>query len=254
LFDNVRYLLPTVQLPVGAALLYVGNLVFHVVASRREKRKVTDAFKKYVDPAIINDIMETGLDNLALGGRLCDICVMFIDIRGFTPMSEKMAPPEVVNMLNDYLEITSTAIFRHGGTLDKFIGDATMAFWGAPIPQEDMVYKAALAALDIVSRGREMEATLRERYDTTVSFGVGIHCGEAVVGNIGTTERVDYTAIGNTVNTAARLESNAKAGQILVSEAVCQALAGRVATELIGNIPLKGKSEEIAVYALTGLM
>jgi class 3 adenylate cyclase len=168
-------------------------------------------------------------------------------------MSEKMTPPEVVNMLNDYLEITSTAIFRHGGTLDKFIGDATMAFWGAPLPQEDMVYKAALSDLEITERGREMDNTLRERYDTTVSFGVGLNYGPAVVGNIGTAERVDYTAIGNTVNTAARLESNAKAGQILISEAVYHALAGRIVAELIGNIPLKGKSEEIAVYALTGL-
>jgi adenylate cyclase len=153
-------------------------------------------------------------------------------------------------MLNDYLEITSSEIFKHGGTLDKFIGDATMAFWGAPIAQPDMVYKAACAAQAIAKRGRDMEGELRKKYDTTVSFGIGLHCGEAVVGNIGTAKRVDYTAIGNTVNTAARLESNAKAGQILISETVFHALEGRIYAQRLGNIPLKGKSEELMVYEL----
>jgi adenylate cyclase len=249
-YGNVRYLLPTVQLPLGAFVIYVGMLVYKFITEQGQRKKVTDTFKKYVDPAIIADISATGLDKLDLGGKLCDICVMFIDIRGFTPMSEKMSPPEVVNMLNDYLEITSSEIFKYGGTLDKFIGDATMAFWGAPIAQDDMVYKAACAAQDIAKRGRQMEATLRDKYDTTVSFGIGLHYGEAVVGNIGTARRMDYTAIGNTVNTAARLESNAKAGQILISETVFHALEGRIYAQRLGNIPLKGKSEELIVYEM----
>ncbi len=153
-------------------------------------------------------------------------------------------------MLGEYLELTSSAIFKYKGTLDKFIGDATMAFFNAPMPLDDYVYKAVLAAWDIVQSGLAMEEKLAEKYGRTVSFGIGLHCGEAVVGNIGTMKRVDYTAIGNTVNTAARLESNAKPAQVLMSQAVYKAVEGRVTARCVGNIPLKGKSEELTVYAL----
>lgn len=250
LFDNVRLQLPVIYLPGGAVILYIGMLVVHFFVARRARRQVTDMFRKYVDPAIIDDIMQTGLDNLELGGRMTDICVMFIDIRGFTPMSEIMSPPEVVKLLNDYLKITSEAIFKYNGTLDKFIGDATMAFWGAPLPQEDIAYKAVLAAWDMVQSGKQLEVELREKYGRTISFGIGLNLGEAVVGNIGTARRLDYTAIGNTVNTSARLESNARPGQILLSESVYKALEGRITARCLGNIPLKGKSEELTVYAL----
>jgi adenylate cyclase len=250
LFDNARLQLPVVYLPGGAVILYFGTVIAHFFAARREKRQVTDTFKKYVDPAIIADLMETGLDNLELGGRMTDICVMFIDIRGFTPMSEIMTPPEVVALLNDYLKVTSDAIFKHNGTLDKFIGDATMAFWGAPLPQDDIAYKAVLAAWDMVQSGMRLEAELMAKYGRTVGFGIGLNMGEAVVGNIGTARRLDYTAIGNTVNTSARLESNARPGQILMSESVYKAVEGRISAQCVGNIPLKGKSEELTVYAL----
>jgi adenylate cyclase len=248
--SNLRFQLPPLFIPLGAVVLYVSLLVVNFVTSQRQKRQVTDMFKKYVDPAIIDDIFETGLDNLQLGGSMENICVMFVDLRGFTPMSEILTPPEVVSLLNEYLEMTSSAIFKHKGTLDKFMGDATMAFWGAPVQQDDITYKAVLAAWDIVQDGLKMEAMLSAKYGVKVGFGIGLNLGEAVVGNIGSMQRVDYTAIGNTVNTAARLESNAKPGQILLSESVYRELKDRITVRLIGNIPLKGKSEELTVYAL----
>ena len=144
----------------------------------------------------------------------------------------------------------TACIFKHEGTLDKYIGDAAMAIFNAPIEVEDYTYKAVLTAMDIVKGAKALEDKLFERFNKRVSFGVGVNKGEAVVGNIGTSMRMDYTAIGNTVNTAARLEANAKAGQVLISEAVYNEVKDRIKAESIGNIPLKGKSEQIEVFSI----
>ena len=163
-------------------------------------------------------------------------------------MSEMMQPEEVVAILNRYLALTSNCIFRHHGTLDKFIGDATMAIFNAPLPQEDYVYEAVLTAMDMVEGARELEKELKEKFGKSVSFGIGVHCGKAVVGNIGTERRMDYTAIGDTVNTAARLEANAPAGTVLISRNVYEKLKNRIEAVSIGNLPLKGKKEELEVF------
>ena len=165
-------------------------------------------------------------------------------------MSEALEPEEVVSILNRYLELTSSSIFKYGGTLDKFIGDATMAIFNAPLPMEDYIYKAVCAANDMVERSHELAKELEERFGRSVSFGVGVHCGKAVVGNIGTERRMDYTAIGDTVNTSARLEANAPADTVYISKKVVEALGDRIECESVGNIPLKGKSEELVVFRL----
>jgi class 3 adenylate cyclase len=168
-------------------------------------------------------------------------------------MSENLAPEQVVDILNSYLELTTNSIFQNGGTLDKFIGDATMAVFNAPFALDDYIFKAVKTALDIVAGGDAIESKFLEKYGKSVGFGVGVNCGRAVVGNIGCSFRMDYTAIGDTVNTAARLESNAKRGQVLISEEVYNHVRDRVTVEPIGTIPLKGKSKSVFVYALTGL-
>ena len=124
--------------------------------------------------------------------------MLFVDIRGFTSMSEHRDPEEEVNILNDYLTLTTKCVMDYHGTLDKFVGDCTMAFWNAPLPQEDAVMLACRAAMAMVAGAKP----LAERLGLTVSFGIGIHVGPAVVGNIGAPMRMDYTAIGDTVNTA----------------------------------------------------
>ena len=168
-------------------------------------------------------------------------------------MSENLAPEQVVDILNSYLELTTNSIFQNGGTLDKFIGDATMAVFNAPFDLDDYIFKAVKTALDIVAGGDAIESKFLEKYGKSVGFGVGVNCGRAVVGNIGCSFRMDYTAIGDTVNTAARLEANAKRGQVLISEEVYQHVKDRVTAEPIGVIPLKGKSNSVFVYSLTGL-
>ncbi|MDD3251959.1 MAG: adenylate/guanylate cyclase domain-containing protein [Lachnospiraceae bacterium] len=238
----------------GMTILYVASVLYHAVVNLLEKRHVTDTFKRYVAPEIVNEILREGTKSLGLGGKLCDITVLFVDIRGFTTMSESLEPPQVVGILNEYLTLTSSCIMKHGGTLDKFIGDATMAFWGAPLPQEDPVMNAVLTALDMVEGSKVLAEKLQKEFGRSVSFGIGIHTGPAVVGNIGAANRMDYTAIGDTVNTASRLESNAPAGTIYISRAVADALGERIKTRPL-DIPirLKGKKEGFEILILEGV-
>jgi adenylate cyclase len=241
-------------IPLAVTLAYVSSVAANYIREALERRQVTNTFKRYVAPEIVGEILKGGQKALQLGGRLTEIAVLFVDIRGFTPMSELLEPPRVVEILNHYLTLTSSCIIRHGGTLDKFVGDATMAFWGAPLPQENYTLGAAKAALDMVEGSRALGAELLERYGRTVSFGIGIHCGKAVVGNIGAPIRMDYTAIGETVNTAARLEANAPGGKILISRAVADALGETARTTSLGDaIKLKGKSEGFEILTLDSL-
>ncbi len=244
---------PILYAPLCSVAYYLLNLMRKYAEQAAEKRKITAAFKKYVAPQVVEEIAKSGNYHIKLGGENRDIAVLFVDIRGFTPMSESLEPEQVVDILNSYLNLTTNSIFANGGTLDKFIGDATMAVFNAPFDLDDYVYRAVKTAWDIVSGGNAIESKFMERYGKSVSFGVGVNCGPAVVGNIGCDFRMDYTAIGDTVNTAARLESNAKRGQVLISESVYEQVRDRITVEPIGEIPLKGKSKGVFVYSLTGL-
>jgi class 3 adenylate cyclase len=170
-------------------------------------------------------------------------------------MTERLreTPEKIVETLNNYLELTSASVFNNGGSVDKFIGDATMALFNGFVPQEDHVYSAVKAAWDIVQGAGEVNRLIKEQFDIDIGFGVGVHCGEAIVGNLGPSFRKDYTAIGDTVNTAARLESNSKASQVLLSKDVVDACGDRIQVESIGEIPLKGKSVPLEIFSLTGV-
>ena len=239
--------------PVTAVVIMVYFTAAHYYSANRAKRRIEHAFKKYVAPQVVNEIAKSGTYELKLGGENRNIAVLFVDIRGFTPLSESLEPEQVVDILNSYLALTTSCIFRHGGTLDKFVGDATMAVFNAPFDTEDYVYKAVLTAWDIVQGGERIEKEFSERYGKSVGFGVGVNCGPAVVGNIGCDFRMDYTAIGDTVNTAARLEANAPRGTVYISSAVYEQVSDRITVEEIGEIPLKGKSKGVFVYSVTGI-
>ena len=242
--------LDILYIPLFVAAITIVNIIVHYITAIMEKKKVEGTFKRYVAPEIVDDILKQGMDTIKLGGEAVDCAILFVDIRGFTTMSESLEPEQVVSILNRYLELTSSSIFKFEGTLDKFIGDATMAIFGAPLPMDDYVYKAVCAANDMVERSHELAKELEARFGRSVSFGVGVHCGKAVVGNIGTERRMDYTAIGDTVNTSARLEANAPKDTVYISKRVVDALGDRIECESVGNIPLKGKSEELEVFRL----
>lgn len=253
LYTKAGISIPGFYLVLMLAIDYVVALAGGYLYEWSKRRKIASVFRKYVAPQVVDDIMKSGKYKIELGGESRDIAVLFVDIRGFTPLSESLRPAEVVEILNEYLNLTTNAIFKNSGTLDKFIGDATMAVFNAPFDLEDYEYKAVCAAWDIVAGARELEKKCLERFGKSVSFGVGVNCGEAVVGNIGCDFRLDYTAIGDTVNTAARLESNARRGQVLISEHIYKRLKNRIQVQEIGEIPLKGKSQGVCVYELLGI-
>lgn len=251
---NQGYTMNVLSVPVLAIVIAVIYVAVHYYEARMAKRSIEKAFSKYVAPQVVEEIAKDGTYELKLGGENRDIAVMFVDIRGFTPLSESLEPEQVVDILNGYLELTTRCIFRHGGTLDKFVGDATMAVFNSPFNTEDYIYKAILTAWDIVQGGNKIEEAFVKRYGKHVGFGVGVNCGPAVVGNIGCDFRMDYTAIGDTVNTAARLEANAPRGNVYISQSVREALGDRITVEDVGEIPLKGKSKGIFVYTVTGVV
>lgn len=245
------WVLHVLWVPAGATILFASCLAVNYIQAAAERRQVTNTFKRYVAPEIVNEILKEGTEALELGGKLTNIAVLFVDVRGFTTMSEMLEPPQVVAILNRYLTLIADCILKNGGTLDKFVGDAAMAFWGAPLPQEDYIMRACRAAADMVSGSEELSKELMERFGRTVSFGIGVHVGEAVVGNIGSPQRMDYTAIGDTVNTSARLEANAPGGTIYISRAVADALEGRIRTTSLGDsIKLKGKKDGFEILTL----
>ncbi|MBQ9412758.1 MAG: CHASE2 domain-containing protein, partial [Oscillospiraceae bacterium] len=247
-------ILHVLWVPLAASVLFVASVVVNYLRASYEKRQVENTFGHYVDPAVMKQLLDRGADALELGGRLTDIAVLFVDIRGFTTMSESLDPPTVVEIINKYLTLTTECIVRNHGTLDKFVGDCTMAFWNAPVPQEDAVYLACRAAMDMVEDSRALGEELQRRFGRSVSFGVGVNWGPAVVGNIGAPRRMDYTAIGDTVNTASRLEANAPGGKIFISRAVADILGERAeVTSLGGSIRLKGKAEGFEILTLDAL-
>ena len=236
---DLGFVVHVLWIPVGTTILYAGCLAFNYIQAALERQRVTGTFKRYVAPEIVNELLKEGTEALELGGTQTTIAVLFVDVRGFTSMSEELKDPrEVVHILNRYLTLFADCILQNGGTLDKFVGDQAMAFWGAPLRHEDNTRKAlqaAQTAMDMVAGARQISAELEKQYHRTVSFGIGIHLGEAVVGNIGSTSRMDYTAIGDTVNTAARLEANAPGETIYISRAVADVLDGRIRTTSLGD-------------------
>ena len=251
---SAGYVLHPLWLSLTITVFFVGAVAFNYVQAALEKRKISNTFKRYVAPEIVGELLREGTDSLGLGGKLCDIAVLFVDIRGFTTMSEVLTPQEVVSILNRYLTLTTDCIMKNHGTLDKFVGDCTMAIWNAPIEQEDYVMNACKAALDMVEGSKALSQELLDKFGRTVSFGIGVHCGSAVVGNIGAEMRMDFTAIGDTVNTSARLEANAPAGKIYISRDVVDRLGSRIKTTSLGDgIALKGKSHKLEIFLLEGI-
>lgn len=253
LYSKLNLIMAIVYVPVMIFIAYLVTLIKGFILEKIEKKRLADVFKKYVAPQVVDTILKKQKCAVKLGGENRHIAVLFVDIRGFTPLSESLEPEQVVEILNCYLNLTTNSIFNNEGTLDKFIGDATMAVFNAPFDLDDYIYKACCCAWDMLQGANKLEKDLLEKYGKTVSFGIGVNCGNAVVGNIGCDFRMDYTAIGDTVNTSARLEANAKRGQILISSAVYEALKDRITVEEVGEIPLKGKSKGVFVYQLTDI-
>lgn len=222
--------IPAVALATAVAA-GIGNAWFGL----RVRRRIVDLFGRYVPRAVVNQLMlQPDLETLTLGGTVRDVTVLFADIRGFTTYAQDMPPEEVVRELNGLLEIMVDCTFINGGTLDKFIGDAILVLFNAPLDQPDHTERAVRTALMIQQR--------LPAHASKLHVGVGVHRGDAVVGNVGTPERMEYTAIGSTVNIASRLCDSAKPGEVVVSQRVLKSLGEGVKFESLGAIQVKGIS------------
>ena len=252
-FNSIGTTIHALWFPLAFLILFIVSVAGNYIRAALEKQSVTRTFERYVAPNIVGEILKEGTDALHLGGKTVDIAVLFVDVRGFTTMSERLSPEVVVKILNRYLTMASACVDETNGTVDKFVGDAMMAFWGAPIDDEDPVYHAALTALGIVEGAKKISAELKEEIGEELNVGVGINYGPAVVGNMGSEKRMDYTAIGDTVNTSARLEANAPGGTVYISRSCADRLEGRMKFEPLDHpIKLKGKADGFEILRLIG--
>ncbi|WP_245566235.1 CHASE2 domain-containing protein [Stappia stellulata] len=258
LFRAQGLLLDPVYPAAANLFVYAAATALLYVLTEREKQFVRTAFGQYLAPEMVRRL-ESAPDTLKLGGEMRDMTILFMDVRGFTPISEQLTPEEVVAFLNVLLSPLSEEIQRHGGTIDKYIGDSIMAFWNAPMKVEDHARKAARAALSMVEAVDALNASdafgfkARNMPQKTVQIGVGLNSGQACVGNMGSSRRFNYSVIGDAVNIAARIESSCKAvgADCVVSEATALAAPDFALLEA-DAIPLKGKSVPIRLFALAG--
>jgi len=216
-----------------------------------QERKIRGKLERYHSPAVIDEIVKGVISTDETEIRSTEVSILFADISGFTTISETQAPEEVAEFLSHFFSCAVEAIFAFGGTLDKFIGDAVMAFFGAPIPQEDHAYRAVNAGLLMRSLVAKWNDERESQGLAPVLIRVGINSGPAVVGNVGTEKRVDYTVLGTSVNIASRLESGvAKPGQVVISQNTFDKVSGRFKTEALGEFPLKGLKQKLPVYSV----
>ena len=234
-------------------LSIICSLMQNLLYATYEKRKMENTFKMYVDSHVVDQITDVAPFELASVSTRKKIAVLFVDIRGFTSISESLEPEEVVEVLNEYFSIVYASIMAWNGTLDKFIGDAAMAIFNAPGDLDDYMFNAVCAADDIMKGFVPIRDNFKKKFNRDINLGIGINCGDAIVGNIGCYGRYDYTAIGDTINTASRLESNAKPGQILISSTVFDSLKDRIDVSHIGALSLKGKSSAVETYMIESI-
>ena len=221
------------------------------VQSEKRRREIRRAFSHYVSPSVLESVLSHPED-LKLGGKRVEATVLFSDISGFTAIAEKMPPEDVAGLLNRYLGKMTAVILQHKGTLDKFIGDAIMAFWGAPADDADHALNACRAAVAMQERLESLRGELKADGLPGIDVRIGINTGMVIAGNMGSPDLFDYTVLGDTVNLASRLEeANKQFGtRILISSSVYEKVAGKAEARPLGKISVKGKTEEVDVYEL----
>jgi len=232
----------------------VSRAVNEMILGLKEGVFVKSSFKRYLSASVVDQIIKDP-SSLKLGGEEKELTVFFSDMSGFTAMSESLEPQKLISLINEYLSAMTDSIFLQQGTLDKYEGDAVMAFWGAPVSQEDHARRACWAALDNRSRLKELCLDWAKRGLPTFDIRIGINTGQMIVGNVGSSARMEYTVLGDSVNTGSRLEQLNKlyGTHILISEATKEAAGGAIETREVDLLHLRGKKKQIRVYELLGL-
>jgi adenylate cyclase len=242
---------PPVLLSGGLAVVYSGHIFAHYWIESREKRWLRQAFGQYVSDSLVDAII-TNPERLQLGGEEVEATVLFADLVDFTSMAENTAPKELISLLNDYFSTMTDIILTNQGTVDKFIGDAIMAFWGAPLPLADHAVLACRTALEMQAAMRPLQEAWETQGFPRVSNRIGLHTGPVVAGNVGSKKRFNYTVMGDTVNLAARLEHANKVygTEILVSEATCRRLGNAFLVRELDLVQVQGRAQPVTIYEL----
>lgn len=238
--------------PILALLLtYTILTVYHYITEERERKKIRGAFSYYVSSSVVNEMLKNP-DRLKLGGDKKDLSVLFSDIRGFTTISEGLTPEDLVRLLNEYLTVMTDVVFSHDGTLDKYMGDALMAIYGAPLDQPDHPARACHSALEMMKALKKLNEKWILDGKMPMDIGIGINTGMMMVGNMGSDQRFDYTVMGDAVNLGSRLEGANKnyKTNILISEFTYERVKDEFVCMEIDSVRVKGKTQPVKVYQL----
>ncbi len=229
-------------------------MVLNYMTEGRQKRQIREMFSKYVAPEYVAQLAEDP-SRLHTEGKRAELSILFSDIRGFTTISEGLSPTGVIEFLNVYLTEMAAIVKASGGTLDKFIGDAVMAFWGEPVPEPDHAARACDCALAMKAATEKLAEKFAAEGKPAIRIGIGVNTADVVVGNIGSLEhKLDYTVIGDGVNLASRLEGLNKEYKttIIISEFCLAKLGERYETRPLGDVKVKGKTRPVQVFELVG--
>lgn len=238
---------PSLALIVG----YFSSTAYHFLRERQQNVLIKGMFSHYVSNTVVNELISNP-DKLKLGGEKKNLTIMFSDIANFTTFAEKKQPEELVSFINQFLSEMSEIIIANDGTLDKYLGDAVMAFWGAPVEVPDHAYKACLTALQMQNRLAQLREIWTNKTESSIYIRIGINSGEVIVGNIGGEKRFDYTVLGDNVNLASRLEgANKEYGtSIMISESTYELVKDKFLVRYLDVVRVKGKTKPTAVYEL----
>jgi len=236
-------------------LAWIAITVQRMIAEQKQSRQLKATFGRYVSPQILEHILAHP-EKVELGGERRELTILFSDIRGFTTISENSEPEEVVEMLNIYLTRMVDILLRHGGTLDKFIGDAVMGFWNAPAGDDDHPRHAVECAIEMIAETARLRAEWEAEGKAALRIGIGINTGDAVAGNIGSKKVFGYTVIGDAVNLASRLESKNKdyGTEIIVSESTLQRIGEGFEVAYLDDVKVKGKENAVKIYEIKGFL
>ncbi|MCZ7685597.1 MAG: hypothetical protein M5U28_45190 [Sandaracinaceae bacterium] len=243
-----------VSLDTGDELAVLGDALSDAAAElgasearAREEMAIRADLGRYLPAELVEAIIRRE-QSMELGGRRTAITVLFADVVAFTPLSDRLPPEQVVALLNELFTLLTEAVFRHGGTVDKFVGDCVMALFGAPAPAEDHARRAVACARDMLRFCESANVGWKERFGVEVQLAIGINSGDAVVGNVGSRERIEYTAIGDVVNVAARLETIARPQQILISAATAEQVREDFELSAIGAREVPGRTAPVELW------
>lgn len=250
-FISFNYWLNLIYPTVAVLLTFSGDVFYQYLTEEREKQYIRNAFSLYLNPNVVEQVASNP-ESLKLGGEKKELTVMFSDIRGFTTLSESLDPQELTNFLNEYLTAMTDIILQRNGTVDKYMGDAIMAFWGAPLDDREHAYHCCQTALEQMRVLHLMQKKWREEGRHEIDIGIGVNSGEMTVGNMGSSQRFDYTVLGDAVNLASRLEGTNKdyATNIIISETTYRHVKGKFVLRQLDRIRVKGKLEPVTIYEL----